>query len=212
MAVVGANGIRRISQCTVSEQVSRRAFFGVSALVFAVSAAVTTVWCATMSAMSERPMAGGWTMSMVWMWMPGQTWPCAAALFLGMWVVMVVAMMLPSLVPMLWRYRQAVGRAEQSHLGRLTVLAGAGYYFVWTLFGMAAFTLGIVLAAVHVRGIGQRLLDLEILNERLCIDDQVEAATHQGRLHRLFGSVHSDVVIGRKTKKSDTLAFLLNKK
>jgi predicted metal-binding membrane protein len=35
----------------------------------------------------------------------------AAASFLGMWVVMMVAMMLPSLVPMLWRYRQAVGRA-----------------------------------------------------------------------------------------------------
>ena len=29
-------------------------------------------------------------------------------MFLGMWVVMMVAMMLPSLVPMLWRYRQAV--------------------------------------------------------------------------------------------------------
>jgi predicted metal-binding membrane protein len=27
-----------------------------------------------------------------------------------MWVAMMVAMMLPSLVPMLWRYRQAVGR------------------------------------------------------------------------------------------------------
>jgi predicted metal-binding membrane protein len=26
-----------------------------------------------------------------------------------MWVVTMVAMMLPSLVPMLWRYRQAVG-------------------------------------------------------------------------------------------------------
>jgi predicted metal-binding membrane protein len=36
---------------------------------------------------------------------PGQTWPGAAASFLGMWVVMMVAMMLPSLVPMLRRYR-----------------------------------------------------------------------------------------------------------
>ena len=37
--------------------------------------------------------------------MPGQTWPAAAVSFLGMWVVTMVAMMLPSLVPMLWRYR-----------------------------------------------------------------------------------------------------------
>jgi hypothetical protein len=50
-----------------------RAFFGVSALLFAASAAVTIVWCASMSAMGEMPMPGGWTMSMAWMWMPGQT-------------------------------------------------------------------------------------------------------------------------------------------
>jgi len=51
--------------------------------------------------MGEMPMPGGWTMSMAWMRMPGQTWPGAAASFLGMWIVMMVAMMLPSLVPML---------------------------------------------------------------------------------------------------------------
>ena len=63
-----------------------------------------------MSAMGAMPMPGGWTMSMAWTRMPGQTWSGAAASFLGMWVVMMVAMMLPSLAPMLWRYRQAVGR------------------------------------------------------------------------------------------------------
>src|SRR5512132_1143961 len=52
----------------------------------------------------------------------GQTWPGAAAPFLGMWVVMMVAMMLPSLAPMLWRYRQAVGRTGETRLGRLTAL------------------------------------------------------------------------------------------
>ena len=64
---------------------SERAFFGVSALLFAASAAVTIVWCASMSAMRDMPMAGGWTMSMAWMRMPGQTWLGAAASFLGMW-------------------------------------------------------------------------------------------------------------------------------
>src|SRR5437660_8367430 len=71
--------------------------------------------------------------------MPGQTWLPAAASFLGMWVVMMVAMMLPSLVPTLWRYRQA-------GLGPLTALVGVGYFFVWTVFGMAAFPLGVALA------------------------------------------------------------------
>src|SRR5882757_7216642 len=134
-----------------SQRVSQRAFLCISALIFAVSAAATTVWCASMWAMGEMPMAGGWTMSMAWMRMPGQSWPSAAAWFLGMWVVMMVAMMLPSLVPMLWRYRLVVGRAGHTRLGRLTTLVGAGYFFVWTVFGMAVFALGAVLAEVEMR-------------------------------------------------------------
>jgi predicted metal-binding membrane protein len=90
-------------------------------------------------------------MSMSWMRMPGQTWPGAAASFLVMWIVMMVAMMLPSLVPMLWRYRQTMGNAGETRLGRLTVLVAAGYFFVWTAFGIAAFPLGVELAEIEMR-------------------------------------------------------------
>src|SRR3989442_11661555 len=134
-----------------SERPSQRAFFGVSALLFAASAAMTDVWCASMSAMGEMAMPGGWTMSMAWMRMPGQTWPGAAASFLGIWIVMMVAMMLPSLVQMLWHYRQAVGRTGETRLGGLSALVGVGYFFVWTVFGMAAFSLGVTLAAVEMQ-------------------------------------------------------------
>ena len=151
MGIAGTTGGRGISRRMVSERASQRAFFGVSALLFAASAAVTAVWCASMSAMGGMPMPGGWTMSMAWMRMPGQTWPAAAASFLGMWVVMMVAMMLPSLAPMLWRYRQAVGRPGETRLGRPTALVGVGYFFVWTVFGMAAFPLGVALAAVEMQ-------------------------------------------------------------
>jgi hypothetical protein len=65
---------------------SERIFLAVSALLFAASVAVTIVWCAPMSGMGAMPMPGGWTMSMAWMRMPGQTWSAAAASFLGMWV------------------------------------------------------------------------------------------------------------------------------
>ncbi len=133
-----------------SERASRRAFLAVAALLFAASAAVTVAWCASMSATGEMPMPGGWTMSMAWMRMPGRTWTGAAASFLGRWVVMMVAMMLPSLVPMLWRYRRAVGRAGGARLGGLTALVGAGYFLVWTALGMAAFPLGVALAAVEM--------------------------------------------------------------
>jgi len=128
-----------------------RAFWGVSALLFAASTAGTIVWCAAMSAMAQMPMAGGWTMSMAWMRVPGQTWPGAAASFLGMWVVMMVAMMLPSLVPMLVRYRQAVADAGDARFGRLTALVGTGYFFVWTAFGVAAFPIGVALAELEMR-------------------------------------------------------------
>ncbi len=96
-------------------------------------------------------MPGGWTMSMAWMRTHARTWPAAATSFLGMWVVMMVAMMLPSLVPMLRRYRQAVGGTGEPRLGRLTALVGVGYFFVWTAFGIAAFPLGVALPAVEMR-------------------------------------------------------------
>lgn len=133
---------------------SERAFIGFAALVFAASAAATIGWSASMSAMGGMPMPGGWTMSMAWMRMCGKTWPGVAASFLGMWVVMMIAMMLPSLVPMLWRYRQAVGGSGstgESRLGPLTALVSAGYFCVWAAFGMAAFPVGVALAALEMQ-------------------------------------------------------------
>jgi predicted metal-binding membrane protein len=117
---------------------------GISALLFAASAALTIAWGASMSAMAEMPMPGGWTMSMAWMRMPGQTWLGAAVSFLGMWIVMMVAMMLPSVLPALRRYRAAVGDP------RLTALVGTGYFFVWAACGAVAFPVGVALAAVEM--------------------------------------------------------------
>jgi predicted metal-binding membrane protein len=96
-------------------------------------------------------MPGGWTMSMTWMRMPGQSWTSSASMFLLMWLTMMVAMMLPSLVPMLRRYRNAVGGTVETRLGRLTTLVGAGYFFVWTLFGVVAFAVGAALASIEMR-------------------------------------------------------------
>jgi predicted metal-binding membrane protein len=134
-----------------SARASEQAFLGVSALLFALCASVTLFRCASMSAMRGMSMPGGWTMSMSWMRMPGQTWPGAALSFLGMWVVMMVAMMLPCLMPMLWRYRQAVVRTGETRPGRLAGLVGLGYFFVWTVFGMAAFPLGAGSAALEMQ-------------------------------------------------------------
>jgi predicted metal-binding membrane protein len=128
---------------------AERTFFSVSALLFVASAAITIVSSTAMS--GGMPMPGGWTMSMAWMRMPGQTWPVLATSFLAMWIVMMMAMMLPALVPMLRRYRDAVAGPSETRLGGLTALVGVGYFVVWTGVGMAAFPLGIALATIEMR-------------------------------------------------------------
>ena len=128
------------------EHSPRGAFFGVSALLFAASAAATIAWCLSMSDMGEIAMPGGWSLSMAWMPMCGQTWAGAAASFIGMWAVMMLAMMLPSLVPMLWRYRLALDERGQARAGRLMATAGMGYFLVWTALGAIIFILGAALA------------------------------------------------------------------
>jgi len=93
-------------------------------------------------------MPGGWTMSMVWMRMPEQNVVRASlASFLSMWIVMMVAIMLPSLVPALLRYRPAVGGSRNAPLGRLTAASGPRYFFVWTMFRIGRLSLGVALAA-----------------------------------------------------------------
>jgi len=113
------------------------AFFGTVALVFAVAAALTIYGCQSMT--------------MPWMRMPGQTWLGVAAGFIGMWVAMMVAMMLPSQVPVLWRYRRALDLAGATRRVPLTTLVSVGYFVVWSAVGVAVFALGVALAAIPVR-------------------------------------------------------------
>jgi predicted metal-binding membrane protein len=128
---------------------SERVFLASSAFLFLASAAGTVYWCSSMS--GGMVMPGGWTMSMTWMRMPGQTWAGAAVAFLAMWTLMMLAMMLPSLVPMLLRYRHGLRVANERRLGARTAICGAAYFFVWLALGPAAFALGEILAGVEMQ-------------------------------------------------------------
>jgi predicted metal-binding membrane protein len=112
-----------------------RVFLGACSLLFLASAAATIYWC--------RHMSGG-------MEMPRQGWLGAAATFMAMWVVMMVAMMLPSLVPVLSSYRRCIRASGETHLGVLTALAAAGYFFVWAVFGAVAYSIGLVTMAAEM--------------------------------------------------------------
>jgi predicted metal-binding membrane protein len=129
---------------------SERAFLLTAALLFLGSAAVTLAWCGSMASMPGMAMPGGWTMSMAWMRMPGQSWAAAAATFIGMWTVMMVAMMLPAFLPMLRRFRRALLLHARPRRGRMLMMS-LGYFSVWTLLGAAAFPVGFALAELEMR-------------------------------------------------------------
>ena len=107
-----------------------------SAVLFVLSALATLRWARVMAAGMTMP--GEWTLSMVWMAMPGQARLGAALGFEGMWIAMMATMMLPSLVPTLARTR-------------LDVLASAGYFAVWAAIGVGVYVVGIALAQAEVR-------------------------------------------------------------
>jgi predicted metal-binding membrane protein len=121
----------------------------VAARLLLGSAAITLAWCGAMSGIPGMDMPGGWTMSMAWMRMPGQSWTAAAASFLGMWSVMMVAMMLPAFMPMLWRYRLAVVRSARPD--SLATRLALGYFAVWILAGALVFAPGVALAQAAMR-------------------------------------------------------------
>jgi predicted metal-binding membrane protein len=125
-----------------------RTFLGMLALVFVASAGATVYLCKAMSGGMRMP--GGWTMSMVWMGMGG-SWLASAAGFVGMWAVMMLAMMLPSLTPMLLRYRSAVREQGAGNISALTAMAAAGYFFVWAGFGVLVYPIGMSASVAVMR-------------------------------------------------------------
>src|SRR5919197_2213948 len=115
-------------------------FIAICVLTFAASVAATAHFCRSMCC--EMEMHGGWTMSMMWMRMPGHTWFGSASSFLFMWLAMMVAMMLPSALPTFLRTR----RAPVS----LAVMA-TGYFAVWLALGVGIYAVGVAFAAAAMR-------------------------------------------------------------
>jgi predicted metal-binding membrane protein len=128
-----------------SARADRWRFLAVGAALFAASVALVVAHRAGMPVMNGMPMGSGAETSMR---MPGGSWPGSAIDFLGLWLPMMAAMMLPSLLPMLWRYHQAASQAGGTLPGRSTLLVGLGYFLAWSLAGLAVYPLGAALGSI----------------------------------------------------------------
>jgi predicted metal-binding membrane protein len=78
-----------------------------------------------------------------------------AAMFLGMWAVMMVAMMLPSVMPAVLLHARLIasrtGRGDTAAASQVLLLTG--YFSVWVAFGAIAYAIGMIVAAAAMRSI-----------------------------------------------------------
>jgi len=112
----------------------------VCVLAFVAGVSATVYFCHSMCCEMEMP--GGWTMSLMWMRMPGQSWSASATGFLLMWLAMMVAMMMPSALPTFLR----------TGLPWLSLCCiASGYYAIWLAAGIGIYALGVALATVAMR-------------------------------------------------------------
>src|SRR5437867_22707 len=131
---------QRQHSAVCEEAAPQAEFIAVCVLAFAASVAATIYFCRSMCCETEMP--GGWTMSMMWMRMRGQTWLGSAMSFLLMWLAMMVAMMLPSALPTFLRTRR--------HWVSLCSMM-SGYFALWLAAGVVIYALGVAFAAFAMR-------------------------------------------------------------
>jgi predicted metal-binding membrane protein len=120
----------------------------VATAVFAATLGYTIYASRQMSGGMEMP--GGWVMSMMWMPMAGQSNLAAAGMFIAMWTAMMIAMMLPSAMPMILLYRRAIAFRGAKHPAWQTALMIGGYFLVWAAFGAVTFVFGTLLARLEM--------------------------------------------------------------
>jgi len=115
-------------------RVSQRIFFGVSALLFIASAALTIAGAAPCRRMDGMPMPGGWTLSMAWMRIARTELARCGGIVPRHVDRDDGGDDAPSLMPMLCA--TAGHRHDRwNALGGLTALVGSAYFFVWVVLG-----------------------------------------------------------------------------
>jgi predicted metal-binding membrane protein len=140
-----------VSVPRLSPATGERVLYATAIAVFVFCAWLTWHFCTSMGGDMDMLMPGGWTMSGMWMRMPGQTWAGSTVMFLAMWVAMMVAMMLPSALPMVVIYRRAAAFRQDRRPDLSAALLILGYFGVWSALGLLAYAAGMLAAdaAMH---------------------------------------------------------------
>jgi predicted metal-binding membrane protein len=115
-------------------------FIAVCVIAFITGGSATAYFYRSMCC--DMKMPGGWMMSMMWMRMSGQTWAASVTSFLLMWLAMMVAMMMPSALPMFIKTRR--------QWTSLCFMA-CGYFAIWLAAGIGIYAPGVVFASVAMR-------------------------------------------------------------
>jgi predicted metal-binding membrane protein len=115
-------------------------FIVISSLAFIISVTATIYFYFSMCCNMEMP--GGWTMSMMWMQMPGDTWLTSFLSFILMWVTMMVAMMIPSALPMFLKTKRR---------WNFLCYTALGYFAVWLLAGVGVYVAGMMISKATMR-------------------------------------------------------------
>jgi predicted metal-binding membrane protein len=115
-------------------------FIAVCGIAFVAGGLATAYFCRSMCC--DMKMPGGWTMSMMWMRMSSQTWASSATSFLLMWLAMMVAMMMPSALPMFLKTRR--------QWTSLCYMA-SGYFAIWLAAGIGIYAPGVAFATVAMQ-------------------------------------------------------------
>lgn len=131
-----------------SRATERRVYAG-AALAFAAALVPVLYFSKTMA--GAMPMPGGWKMSMAWMPMGG--WAPATLMFAFMWLAMMVAMMLPSTLPVVLLFRRFQVFRGRAHPARLSAVLAGGYFLAWSGFGAAAYGGGVLITQLAMRSV-----------------------------------------------------------
>jgi predicted metal-binding membrane protein len=133
----------------IAASATERRVYAACALAFAAALVPVIYFSKTMA--GAMPMPGGWKMSMAWMPMSG--WATATLMFAFMWLAMMVAMMLPSTLPVVLLFRRFQVFRGTAHPALLSVVLAVGYFLAWSGFGAVAYGGGVVITQLAMRSV-----------------------------------------------------------